>query len=270
MSTDPGERARALRAAFHDACFSADEAAPRDLEGLARRHGIASGDLKALARAPARLPLYRKLVRGNVTGVASAILERGVAHLERAKKGAFDAAVDAYLARGGPRTRHLRDVPVELLADLIAEVERSEAVPSYVADLLRLDALEFVVGALPDEPAPAAIDVDAARPLVFRGPFRRLVVDHAVHTLTVEPGLPATETTRLFVHRDVHHRVGVLVLTPFADALVARLVEGVALGLAIQEASAALGVPVSEGLLGEVARWLSDFGERGILLGSAP
>ena len=48
MSTDTGERARALRAAFHDACFSADEATPRDIEALARRHGIAPGDLEAL------------------------------------------------------------------------------------------------------------------------------------------------------------------------------------------------------------------------------
>jgi hypothetical protein len=270
MSSDTVDRARALRAAFHDACFAADETLPRDLERLARTHGMATADVEALSRAPARLALYRKLVRGNVTGVASAILERGVAHLERARPGAFAAAVDAYLARGGPRTRHLRDVPVELLVDLIAEVERSEVVPSYVADLLRLDALEFVVGALPDEPTPAAIDVDASRPLVLRGPCRRLVVGHAVHTLTVEPSVPAAETTRLFVHRDAHHRVGVLVLSPFADALVARLIEGAALGVAIQGASAELGVPMSEGLLGEVARWLADFGERGILLGSAP
>ncbi len=263
-------RVSALQAAILEACFAPDDAAKKDLPGLLARHSVAAADRDALLAAPRRLSLYRKLVRGNVTSVAEAILERGYAHLERAAKGAWDAGVDAYLAGGGPRTAHLRDVPGELCAVLLPRIMQDARVPPYVAELFRLDLAEFTLGAHADVLVPASVtDVDASRPVLLRGPFERLRVAYPVHELTsASTSHVGPRDSRLFLYRTAEHDVSIVVLSPFADELLARLVDGATLGVAIGEAAAALDVPVSEPLLTEVARWLADFGERGVLLGA--
>lgn len=263
-------RVEALHAAVREACFSPKDEAKRDLGALLDRHGVAPPDRRALLGAKPRLSLYRKLVRGNVLGVCEAILERGYAHLEASAKGAWSDAVDAYLDAGGPRTPHLRDVPSELVEVLVPRIMQDARVPAYVAELFRLELTEFRVGAAVNEVLPASFDdIAAERPVVLRGPSERLVFAHPVHTLGVEPAPPAAAAeTRLFVYRDVQHEVRVVVQTPFADELLARLLLGLPLGQSIGEAAGACGAAVSEALLTEVAKWLADFGERGILLGA--
>lgn len=264
-------REGAIHAVVREACFSRAGAASGDLAALFARHAVDPRDAHAMKAAAPRLALYRKLVRGNVVGVCEAILERGFAHLEAHAKGAWDAAVDAYLEASGPRTPHLRDVPSELVPVLLPRLASDRRVPPYVAELFVLELAEFRVGAAPDEPTREGLgDVAADAGVVLRGPSARLVCAHAVHLATVDPSAPPPPVpTHLFVHRDAAHEVRVVVLTPFADALLVRLLAGDTLGAAIAGAAAAHGTALTEGLLNEVAKWLADFGERGILLGAA-
>lgn len=262
-------RTVALHSAVLEACFGAEDTARADLARLLDRHDVHPADREALLASPRRLSLYRKLVRGNVTAVCEAILERGHAHLQHVAEGAWDAAIDAYLANGGPRTPHLRDVPSELCAVLVPRLMQDARCPSYVIELLRLDLAEFLLGAHVDLAPVGATDIDAEKPVLLRGPHERLRTTHAVHEATSDPKVPVpVRDTRLFLYRNAQNDVSVVVLTPFADELLAGLLNGATLGAAIGEAAAVLRVPVSEGLLTEVAKWLADFGERGVLLGA--
>jgi uncharacterized protein len=265
-------RTVALHSAVLEACFATEDTAHSDLARLLDRHEVHPADRQALLASPRRLSLYRKLVRGNVTGICEAILERGHAHLQHVAGGAWDAAIDAYLANGGPRTPHLRDVPSELCSVLFPRLMQDARCPAYVIELFRLDLAEFLLGAHVDLAAPTRVaDIDASKPVLLRGPHTRLRTTHAVHEATSDPtARVAARDTRLFLYRNVHNDVAVVVLSPFADELLARLLAGTTLGAAIGEAAAVLGVPISEGLLTEVAKWLADFGERGVLLGAPP
>ncbi len=260
----------ALHAAVLEACFGAEDTARADLARLLDRHDVHPADREALLASPRRLSLYRKLVRGNVTAVCEAILERGHAHLQHVAEGAWDSALDVYLANGGPRTPHLRDVPSELCAVLLPRLMQDARCPTYVVELFRLELAEFLLGAQVDLAPPVEVtDIDASKPVLLRGPHERLRTMHAVHEATSDPTVPVHEReTRLFLYRNAQNDVSVVVLTPCADELLARLLNGATLGAAIGEAAAVLRVPVSEGLLTEVAKWLADFGERGVLLGA--
>lgn len=263
-------RTEALHGAVLEACFGTLDEASTDLAGFLGRHGVDARDQDALLAAPRRLALYRKLVRGNVTSVCEAILERGHAHLEHLSRGLWDAAIDAYLASGGPRTPHLRDVPGELLSVLLPRVVQDARIPAYVADLFRLELAELTIGAHPDLPVPTDLEeLDAERPVLLRGPSQRLRATFAVHEASNDPCTPPeARDTRLFVYRNPSQDVMVVVLSPFADELLERLLLGETLGASIGGAAAALGVPITEPLLAEVAKWLADFGERGVLLGA--
>lgn len=260
-------RVDALHRAMRDACLAAEP--PADVEALLTRREVAAADHAALVAGPQRYPLYRKLVRGTLGGLCESILSRGYAHLEAAAPGAWAGGFDAFLAGRGPRTPHLRDVPGELCEVLLPRLSADPRVPAYVVELFQWELATFELGAAPDLQDPAACDVDAALPLALRGPSRRLRVAHAIHELGERVGdAPARRDTRLFLYRDRAHLAVTVVLTPFADELLQRALDGVPLGAAIGAAAAALEVPVSEPLLTEVARWLADFGERGVLLGS--
>ncbi len=262
-------RVEALHQAMHDACFAPGDAAAADLEALTQGSGVHPQDRAALRGGPHRYPLYRKLVRGTLDGVSGAILARARAHLDAAAPGLWEAALDAYLVGPGPRTPHLRDVPRELSAVLIPMLDEAPAVPRYVTELLRFELAELAMGSLPDPPDLEVGEIDAGLPLALRAPCVRLRVGHPVHELSTDvPASVAAQDTRLFLYRTAEHEVMSVVLSPFADELLARALEGRPLGAAIGEAAEALAVPVSEGLLTEVARWLADFGARGVVLGA--
>jgi hypothetical protein len=55
----------ALQRAIADACLGAhvDEELARDLRGFLAAHGVAPEDIEAILAAPARLSIYRSLVR---------------------------------------------------------------------------------------------------------------------------------------------------------------------------------------------------------------
>ena len=266
--------AERVQAMFAKACFGSPEDA-RELAGdpaaFVELHDLAPEDAAAIGPSARRLGLYRRLVRGNVTHVIRAMLERTRARFEAIAPGRFDAAVDAFLAEVGPRTAHLRDVPAELLAFAAPRWRADPSVPAFLVEAAEVELVEFTVGVAPRPPAPSDLaDVAADRSLVFAEPLALVTTTHAVHEL---PGgdlaaAPPARATTLLVYRDGEHLSRFLELTPVAATLLERLRAGSPLGVAIAEACAARGVPVDDAVLAGAARLLADLGDRGVLLGA--
>ena len=243
----------------------------RDLRAFLEARGVDAGDIEAIASAPPRLALYRRLIRNNLTGVTGKMLARTRARLNE-RAGEFDAAFARFLADRGPRTHYLRDVPREFLAWVEPQWRKQEDVPPWAVDLARHELVEYEVAAARGRTeAPELTDVALDRALVLTEPVRLMRYAFAVHELPGDLGdrsEPARRETTLLVHRDADHAVRFLDLTPLAAGIVARLLDGETLAGAVTGACAGIGAVTSDVVVADVARLLADLGERGILLGA--
>lgn len=239
-----------------------------DLRGFLASHRVDPEDAAAILAAPPRLSLYRRLVRNNLTGVTEKMLKRTRARLNGAVDGAFDASFAAFLEEVGPRTHYLRDVPGEFLDWVEPRWRARPELPRWVGDLARHELVQFQVAAASEaERGPELGDARPDRPLVFAGHVRLMRYGYAVHELPLDEAdrtEPLERPTALLVHRDDDGAVQSLELTPFAAAIVGRLLDGAALLDAVRAAASDVGA--SSGVL-DVARFLADLGERGIVLG---
>ena len=261
-----------LHALFADACFGdASAALAGDLRPYLARHGITGEDAEALLASPRRLGLYRMLVRHNVVNVIGVMLERTRARLDVHVPGAFDAAVDAFLAAQGPRTQHLRDVPSEFLAWAAPRWRGAASIPAYLPDYAEYELIDFTVGVAPrPAPPPPLADVTADRALVFADPHVIVHLGWAVHLLAPdEPGTVVEERpVSLLVYRDAAHQTRFLDLTPLAAVILERLFAGAPLARAMVEACTQIGHALDNAVLAGAAKLLADLGERGVLLGA--
>jgi hypothetical protein len=263
-----------VQALFARACLGPPEVAEalaRDPAAFAASHGLEGPDVEAVVAASKRIGLYRRLVRGNLTGVVCAMLERTRARFDAHRPGLFDATVDAFLAEASPRTSHLRDVPSEMLAFAAPRWRADPNVPAFLIEHAEVELVEFTVGAAPRPPAPPALaDVAPDLPLVFAEPTAMVRATHAVHEVPADDlaAQPAARPTALLVYRDAEHRTRFLELTPLAAEILERLRAGRALAPAMVEAAGALGVALDETVLAGAARLLADLGARGVLLGA--
>ncbi|MBS2012921.1 MAG: putative DNA-binding domain-containing protein [Deltaproteobacteria bacterium] len=260
-----------LHAMFRDACLGDTEAAlTHDLAKHLARHGVAKEDAEALLASPRRLPLYRQLVRHNVTNVIGAMLERTRARLEHRVPGAFAKAVADWLAVEGPRTSHLRDVPGEFLSWIAPRWRSDDRLPSWLVDYAELELVDFTIGVAPrPSPPPPLADVAADRPLVFAEPRVLVRLGHAVHDVADDlDATPERRDVRILVYRDGEHRTRFLDLTPAAAAILEKLFLGRPLANAMVEGCKDAGIAVDDTVLASAARLLADLGERGVLLGA--
>jgi hypothetical protein len=263
----------ALQRAVADACLSAGagEAMAGDLRAFLEERGVQPEDVEAIVAAPARLAVYRSLVRNGLASVVARMLPRTRARLDAAIADRFDADVAAFLDQVGPRTHYLRDVPAELFA-WVAPRWRSDArVPRYLVDLAAHELAQFAVGAAapsrtPEQVAEIALD----RPLAFAESMRLVAYSWAVHELPDDEGstdVPVQRDVRLLAYRDAEHAVRWLELTPLAAAVLDRLAAGQALGAAVQAACGEHGIAPASALP-DIARLLADLGERGVVVGA--
>ncbi len=271
--TDEGERR--LHRAIADACLGAHagEAIARDLRSFLREHGVELQDIEAILAAPRRLAVYRSLVRNGLAAVVQRMLARTRARMNAACNGRFDADLATFAQEVGPRTHYLRDVPSELFAWVEPRWRADTTIPVYLIDLAAYELAAFGVAAsasvrVPEAGAPVALD----RPLVFTESARLMHFAWAVHELDDdEPGDPAAEPPRrdvqLLAYRDAHHRVRWLELTALAAAVIQALLSGQPLGEAVQRACIDHDV-VPAAVIPDLARLLSDLGERGVLVGA--
>lgn len=268
--SQPAPGVARLHAAIAAACLAEPEAALTDLRALLVRHGVEAEDVEALLASPRRLGLYRQLVRHNVFNVSTAMLDRTRARIESRAPGAWGATFDAFLREAGPKTPHLRDVPSELLAFAAPRWRTDARLPRWIVDYAELELIDFTVGVAPrPSPPPPLAEVAPDRPLVFADPHALVRLGWAVHEVDAGDvsAEPVERPTTLLVYRDAAHRTRFLDLTPAAAEILARLLAGATLAVAMTEAAAATGAALDADLLGGAARLLADLGERGVLLG---
>jgi hypothetical protein len=265
----------ALQRAIADACLgaSAGVLVEEDLGAFLRSHGVATDDVEAILAAPARLLVYRSLVRNGLGSVVLRMLPRTRARLDAARPGRFGADLASFAQDPGPRTHYLRDVPAEFYAWVAPRWRDDARVPRYLVDLAAFELAQFAIAAsapshAPAQPAEVALD----RPLAFTDSLRLLRSAWAVHELPDDESAtqpPAARDVTLLGYRDAGHAVRWLELTPLAGDVVSALVAGEPLGASIAGACAARGVAPGD-VVTDVARLLADLGERGVLLGARP
>lgn len=169
----------------------------------------------ALLGSPERWIVYRDLVRGRLAHVAGVALRRTK---EAVGDAAFARVVDEWLSCGGPRTRYLRQVPLELAELAIPVWQDTE--PAWVADLARYEIAAWEVRHAPPEPVSVG-DFSFDRRPVLRSALRVLRLEHPVHETPRPEAGYAAETTRLCVYRDATHEAS----TRKLNALAADLLE---------------------------------------------
>jgi uncharacterized protein len=263
----------ALQRAIADACLGArsGELVEQDLRAFLESHGVAAEDVEALLAAPARLLVYRSLIRNGLGTVVLRMLPRTRARLDAACPGRFEADLASFAQDPGPRTHYLRDVPAEFFAWVTPRWRGDAAVPAYLVDLAAFELAQFAVAAsassrAPEQPTDLALD----RPLAFTDSMRLLRSAWAVHELPADESAtdpPASRDVTLLAYRDATHAVRWLELTPLAGDVVATLATGEPLGAALERACAAHGVTPAA-VLPDLARLLADLGDRGVLLGA--
>jgi hypothetical protein len=264
--------AGALERAIADACLGrrAGEDLTADLGTFLGQRAVPAADVAAAMSAPQRLAVYRSLVRNGLSSVVLLMLPRTRARMNAACGGRFDADFATFVDQVGPRTHYLRDVPAELVAWASPRWRGDPSVPGYLPDLASYELAHFTVSASeaaasPNEVAEVAVD----RPVAFSGSTRLLRCAWAVHTLADDDGLgalPEERRVELLAYRNADHAVRWLELTPLAASIIARLQNMEPLGQAIASACTEVGT-AREAVLPDVARLLSDLGQRGVLLG---
>jgi len=212
--------------------------------------------------APARVAIYRRLVRNTLSDVVEKIIPR-----TRAKMGApFDDAFARFLAERGPRTHHLRDVPRELVEWASPRWKDDARVAPWLVDLARHELAWFGAASAPDvESAPTATDIALDQALLVSSLARVERYAYAVHEDFFDEG-PTRRDVAVLYFRDERHDV----ITMEIDALSAELLARADLPLkdAIAGACDAIGVAMNDDVLARVARFLADLGARGVLLGA--
>ena len=265
---------REMQRAMLTACLGrgVEDRLAGDLAAFLAEHGVAEDDREAVLAVP-RIGLYRRLVRANVVDVIERMMPRARARINEAASGAFDRAVESFLADVGPRTHHLRDVPTEFLDWAAPRLLADPSVPAFGVDLAVYELAEFQMSvAVAPASAPPVGEVVVDRPLSFAETRRLLALEHAIDELPEaidDRTTPRAERTHLLVYRDADAVVRFLRLSPLAAGILGRLFAGETLAAALPVACAEAGLALDDHILADTARLLADLAERGLFLGAA-
>jgi hypothetical protein len=267
MTDDGGDAA--IQRAIADACLAQDPIPARDLQRFLEERGVNADDAAAIAAAPARLAVYRSLVRNGLSNVVARVLPRTRARFDAARPGRFAADFAAFVDEVAPRTHYLRDVPAELLAWAQPRWRGDPAVPAYLPDFAAFELAGFAVGTAADLPNDTPLqDIAPDRALVLHPSALTLHLGWAVHELSQAPDAadePEAREVALLGYRDAEHAVRWLELTPLAAAIVDRLLAGEPLGAAVASAHELQRAAYDAKA---VAALLSDLGARGVVVGA--
>lgn len=222
--------------------------------------------------SPARVEVYRRLVRNAMRATIRRFIPRTVARLGEER---FDHEVSTWLEAEGPRSKFLRDVPLEFGRFITYRWPGSD-LPAYLVDLARHELVEMEVDAAPrrdpveNKEGTSPVQLGLVSKIRFDPAVRIADYDHAVHELAAaldDRKQPPRRATTLLVYRDREHDVRFLALTPFAAALLRQLLDGVTLGDAVRGAASSVAIPLDDALVVRAATLLADLAQRGAALG---
>ena len=269
---DSSSDSRALETALSRACLdlTVPVANRHDLRRFLAEHAVPGADIDAILDGPARLMVYRSLVRNGLSAVVLRMLPRTRARMNTAAHGRFDGDFARFVDAVAPRTHYVRDVPSEFYSWAGPQWRADARLPPYLADLAAHELAQFAVGSAEEKPAGALAEVALDKPLVFSASTHFAVYAWAVHELPEDEestAPPLHRDVRLLGYRDPKDLVRWLELTPLAGSIVARVMAGDCLGSAVEHSCADRGV--TAGIVArDVARLLADLGSRGVLLGA--
>ncbi len=210
------------------------------------------------------------MVQGRLHRTIKNFLPR-VAHLLGSR---FAGEFRLYMEVEAPRTPYLRDVPVEFVAWAAPRWRENPEIPAYIGDLARYEILrDHVANAPGGGEAETGIPLALDRPLRVDGSAQLQEFAYAVHEVAGSPidqtPEPSSRHTWLLVYRNrTTHRVHFIDLTPRAAALIRRLQAQEAVQNALAGAAADVGGQLDDEFLAAMVHFLTDLGERGVLLGA--
>ncbi len=217
------------------------------------------------------LAVYRRLVRSGLATTVFKLLPRSRACMNRDHDDAFDKAFVAFLDEAGPRTHYLRDVPGELVRWSETFWKNANVSEKWI-ELARYESALFAVESAPDDAKVELAEIDLTRALVFSNATRVERFEHAVHELpeNIDDFVdPEKRPVSLLIYRDADNDVVELELARFFAHLVEACISKLPLEDALVRSANAAAVVMDDSLLADVARFLADLGERGVLLGGA-
>jgi hypothetical protein len=179
----------------------------------------------------------------------------------------FEHWVAQWLAAEGPRSRYLRDLPVELVEWARPRWSADPAVPAWIPDLARHELLEAEVEDEVDAPLPmGAAGFELDRGLLFARSVRLVSYTARVHELPAEGGgSPVLGDVWLLAHRDRDGDATYLELSVLAAGLVESLQAGRSVREAVAAACQRAGLPCDDAVLARMAAVLTELADRGIV-----
>lgn len=242
---------------------------PEVVNAWLARHGVSSEDAEAIESSGAeRFLVYRRMVRSTLREALELAIPRTMARLLTR----FDHYFTRFLAERGPRTHYLRIVTREFLDWCEPQWLLDAAVPPYMADLARHEALQIEIASLPIlETGREVFELELDRTIRLTEAMRIVEYRYKVHELPEsldDRSEPVRSETRLLVYRSPEHEVRYLELSPLAFAILQRLVRGRTLRQSLREACEDGDLALDASVLEGSARLLSDLAERGVLLGA--
>lgn len=229
---------------------------------------------------PARLAVYRKLVHNSICSAIRAFLPYT---LDFRGKQDFHDDLQLWLEGPGPRSKYLRDLPVEFVQFISIHWTKLDELGAFLIDFARYELLECELEAAASAPLDAATP-DESRPLELSD---ELVIDplasihsfrYPVHEIVsmpeaARPPIPWPQrATTLLVYRDEEHELRYLQLSPMAESLWRSWQESLTLEQSIRRAALAQGAQTAEGriedeFLARVSALIAEFAERGVVKG---
>jgi hypothetical protein len=247
----------------------ADESRAADAASLLSTTQVEDADARAILENNPRFWLYRELVRNNMRGVVRDLAPRATALFDSRAQGALEESIDAFLREEGVRSHYFRDVPSEWLAWARPHLARDARVPRFLVDLAAWELFWFRVQTAERASRPdSLLDVAPDRALVFESPALLASFEHRIHIYEDDAPDPDAAPTHLLGYRTSTGEAKLLELTPLAAAVVRELQAGTPLARAIPAACAAQNVAVTEAVLADVAKLLSDLASNEIILGA--
>jgi hypothetical protein len=209
--------------------------------------------------------IYRDSIRNRLRSELKFALKRTHA----AAGAAFERAFAQFLQEAPPRTRYFHGVVGCFAESARAFFTREPGVPAYLADLCAYEAALWAVSDLPDA-APAGLDEFAFdREPVLAPALELLALGHAVHAAPDAHGNYAHGDVYLCVHRRAEEKKA---RTWSVNAVTFDLMHrfrrgGESVTTALQQVAAQRGIALDEPFIDGLCTVLSDFIERGVILG---
>jgi uncharacterized protein len=224
-------------------------------------------------RSEQRFRVYRRMARHRLTDVVESCFPRLKGAL-----GDLEPIVERWFDEAPPRSPYIRDVAMELVRWLRADVLPADA-PPWALELARHEQALLEVEYAGQESGAEDVreigELDFNRPAILTPAHKIVRAHYGVHLLPEEidrDTAVAEGPFALCLYRDpASHVVRVLELSPVAAAILEEVSRGDSNVVdAVRAAAAREGVAVDGALVGSFAELVSDLAERGVWLGAKP